>query len=96
MLMIVQFCSHKDHIDKASSQLRFLYRQAHCLNQKCDKLIVSNLMQFHVDYTHLLCILVRVRLQTTQNKMVRFILNSGKILGIILMAYSNEVILHCV
>ena len=37
-------------IKKASSRLKYLYRQASCLNQNCRKILVSALIQCHFDY----------------------------------------------
>ncbi len=72
----------KNIIHKANSRLRFLYRQASCLNQNSRKILCSALIQFHFDYAASawysgLSQVLKKRLQTTQNKMVRFILNLG-------------------
>ena len=72
----------KNIIHKANSRLRFLYRQASCLNQNSRKILVSALIQCHFDYAASawysgLSQTLKKRLQTTQNKMARFILNLG-------------------
>ena len=72
----------KDVIKKSNSRLKFLYRQGKCLNQDSRKILCSALVQCHFDYASSswysgLSQKTKLRLQTTQNKMVRFILNLG-------------------
>ena len=62
--------------------MKYLYRQASCLNQSCRKILVSALIQCHFDYTVSAWYSgvsqnSKHRLQTAQNKMVRYILNLG-------------------
>ena len=69
-------------IKKSSSRIKYLYRQASCLNQRCRKILVSALIQCHFDYAVSAWYSgssqsSKHRLQTTQNKMIRFILNWG-------------------
>ena len=69
-------------IQKSNSKLKFLYRQASCLNQNCRKILCSALIQCHFDYAASawysgLSKNLKNRSQTTQNKMARFILNLG-------------------
>ncbi len=65
-------------VKKASGRLKFLYRQGDCLNFRCRKLLCSGLIQCHFDYaspawfTGISKKALR-QLQTTQNKIVRFI-----------------------
>ena len=67
-------------IKKANAKLKFLYRKRSFLNRYTKQLLVSSLIQCHFDYAcaswylglnHVL----KNRLQATQNKMLRFILN---------------------
>jgi hypothetical protein len=69
-------------IKKANSRLKFLYRQANCLDQNSRKILCTALIQCHFDYAASswysgLSQKSKIRLQTSQNKMVRFILNKG-------------------
>ena len=72
----------KNVIHKANSRLKFLYRQARYLNQNCRKLLCSALIQCIFDYASCswfsgLGVKHKNKLQTTQNKMVRFMTKSG-------------------
>ena len=69
-------------IHKVNARLRFLYRNACCLNMMTRKTLCSALIQCYFDYacSSWYCGIskqLRHRLQTTQNKVVRFILNLG-------------------
>ena len=66
---------------KANARLKFLYRKQRFLNFKTKKLLVMSLIQCHFDYacsfwypglTQFLC---KKKLQITQNKAIRFVLN---------------------
>jgi hypothetical protein len=69
-----------DIIKKVNSRLKFLYRQSKVLNQSMRKTLCNSLIQCQFDYA---CSAwyngtnkkLRHRLQITQNKVVRFILN---------------------
>ena len=72
----------KNVIKKANSRLKYLYRQAHCLDQDSRKILCSVLIQCHFDYAASswysgISADLKTRLQRTQNKMARFILNLG-------------------
>ena len=67
-------------IKKANARLKFLYRKKEYLTQHAKKLLVMSLIQCHYEYacsirynglTHAL----KKKLQITQNKFIRFILN---------------------
>jgi hypothetical protein len=67
-------------ISKANARLKFLYRKRDFLTQHTRKLLVTSLIQCHFDYAcsfwyQSLTQLLKNRLQTTQNKLVRFVLN---------------------
>jgi hypothetical protein len=67
-------------IDKVNSRLKFLYRNKRFLSMHTKKLLVSSLIQCHYDYA---CAMwypglskyLKDRLQTCQNKVIRFVLN---------------------
>jgi hypothetical protein len=72
----------KHVICKANARLKFLYRQAKYLDHNCRKLLSSALIQCLFDYASCswfsgLNAKFKNKLQTTQNKMVRFITNRG-------------------
>ena len=67
-------------ISKANARLKFLYRQAKFLNPHCKKLLASALIQCHFDYACSwwfagLTKFLKSKLQTTQNKIIRFVLD---------------------
>ena len=67
-------------INKANARLKFLYRKRHFLTEHTKKLLVSALIQCHFDYTcsfwyNGLTKHWKSKLQVTQNKLVRFVLN---------------------
>ena len=67
-------------IKKAGARLHFLYRHANYLNERSRKTLCSALIQGHFDYCcsswfSTLSVKLKKRLQVTQNKLVRFILN---------------------
>lgn len=67
-------------IKKANAKLMFLYRKSSFLNRYTKQLLVSSLIQCHFDYACASWYLglsqnLKNRLQATQNKLVRFILN---------------------
>merc|ERR1712121_378365 len=70
----------KEIIKKANTRLKFLYRNKNLLNFQCRKTLCSALIQCHFDYS---CSSwypginkgLKDKLQATQNKMIRFILN---------------------
>ena len=67
-------------IQKANSRMKFMYRNGSCLNQNCRKILCSALIQCHFDYSSSswysgLSQRLKNKLQITQNKMVRYILN---------------------
>lgn len=69
-------------IAKSNSKLKFLYRQIECLDQNTRKILSSALIQCHFDYCSpawysSLSAKLKHRLQTTQNKIIRFILKMG-------------------
>ena len=66
-------------IGKANSRLKFLYRKSKFLTMHTRKLLVSSLIQCHFDYSCSfwypgLTQFLKSRLQSTQNKLVRFVL----------------------
>ena len=66
-------------IPKALGKLKFLYRHGHCLNTDLRKKMCTALIQCHLDYCNnawftSLPVSLKQKLQVTQNKMVRFIL----------------------
>ena len=67
-------------IKKANSRLKFLYRKGQFLTLHTKKLLVMSLIQCHFDYACSfwypgLTQTLKNRLQTTQNKLIRFVLN---------------------
>ena len=65
---------------KATSRILFLYRQANFLDSKRKKMVASALIQCHFDYTSSswfssLTQKTKNKLQITQNKMIRYILD---------------------
>ena len=68
-------------IRKSNAKLKFLYRQAKNLDLQTKKLLVSALLQCHYDYASAswysgLTKKFKSRLQCSQNKIVRFLLNA--------------------
>lgn len=68
-------------ISKSNAKLKFLYRQTRKMDFNTKKLLVSALIQCHMDYASAswysgLTKRLKTRLQTTQNKVVRFMLNA--------------------
>jgi hypothetical protein len=66
-------------IQKANSRLKYLYRKKEYLTQQTKKLLVMSLIQCHFDYAcsiwyHSLTKMLQNKLQTTQNKLLRFVL----------------------
>jgi hypothetical protein len=69
-------------IQKVNARLKFLYRNATCLNTQTRKTLCSALIQCYFDYacSSWYCGInkqLKHKLQVTQNKIVRFILNLG-------------------
>ena len=67
-------------IKKANARLKFLYRKQAYLTEHTKRLLVSALIQCHLDYAcsfwyHGLTKFWKDKLQVTQNKMARFVLN---------------------
>ncbi len=67
-------------IKKVSGRLKFLYRHAHILNRTLRKNLSSALLQCHIDYCSTSWFSntskkYKQKLQVTQNKIIRFILN---------------------
>ena len=67
-------------IQKANARLKFLYGKRIFLNLTTRKLLVMSLIQCHFDYAcsfwnSCLSKLLKNRLQVTQNKIIRFVLN---------------------
>ena len=66
-------------IQKANCRLKFLYRNAKFLNRYVKRMLASSLIQCHFDYgctfwfSGLSCKL-KSKLQTTQNKIIRFVM----------------------
>ena len=72
----------KDVIAKCNNRLKFLYRNGHSLNIHTKKLLCSALIQCHYDYAcsswySSVSQTYKKKLQTHQNKMVRFILDKN-------------------
>ena len=72
----------KSVISKANSRLKFLYRKSKFLTFHTRKLLVMSLIQCHFDYACSfwypgLTQSLKTRLQTTQNKVIRFVLQMG-------------------
>lgn len=66
-------------LQKANARLKYLYRKKEYLTQLTKKLLVMSLIQCHYDYAcsiwyHGLTKMLRNKLQTTQNKLMRFVL----------------------
>ena len=66
---------------KSSNKLKFLYRNAGKFNLSTKKLLISALIQCHFDYTcsawyNGLSKKLKCRMQCTQNKIIRFMLNA--------------------
>ena len=67
-------------IKKANARLKFLYRKQAYLTDHSKRLLVSSLIQCHFDYAcaywyHGLTKFGKDKLQVTQNKLIRFLLN---------------------
>jgi len=67
-------------IKKANSRLKFLYRKRKYLTEHTKKLLAFSLIQCHFDYAcsfwyHALTKQLKSKLQVTQNKLIRFVLN---------------------
>jgi hypothetical protein len=67
-------------LKKANSRLKFLYRKKEFLSEFTKKLLIMSLVQCHFDYAcsvwyNGLSQSFKNKLQTTQNKMIRFVLN---------------------
>ena len=67
-------------LQKANARLKFLYRKRNFLNLTTKKLLVMSLIQFHFDYARSfwypgLSKVLKNKLQVTQNKIIRFVLN---------------------
>ena len=77
----LHFCSLAENIiKKANARLKFLYRKNEFLTEQTKKLLVMSLIQCHFDYACSvwysgLTQFLKNKLQTTQNKMIRFVLN---------------------
>ena len=72
----------KNVVCKITNKLKFLYRYQHCLNQTLKKNLCSALLQCHFDYCcsswyFNLSNKLKCKLQTTQNKIVRYIIASN-------------------
>ena len=71
-----------DIVKKTTSRLKFLYRNAKFLDFHARKLLVSTLIQCHFDYAISAWFMglskcLRKKLQISQNKLVRFVLDLG-------------------
>ena len=84
-LVIDQFLSGEiiasNIIYKSSNKLKFPYRNAGKFNLETKKLLISDLIQCHFDYTcsawyNGLSKKLKCRMQCTQNKIIRFMLNA--------------------
>ena len=69
-------------VNKVNARLKFLYRHSGCLSLKCRQLLCSALIQCHFDYCSTSWYAglgkgLKKKLQITQNKVVRFILQMG-------------------
>ena len=67
-------------LKKANSRLKFLYRKKDYLTQHAKRLLAMSLIQCHYDYAcsiwyNGLTQVLKNKLQTTQNKLIRFVLN---------------------
>jgi hypothetical protein len=67
---------------KANARLKFLYRKRDYLAFHTKKLLVMALIQCHLDYACCFWFLgvtkyLKDKLQVTQNKLIRFVLNLG-------------------
>jgi len=70
-------------INKANARLKFLYRKSDYLTVHIKRLLVLSLIQCHFDYAccswyYGLTKFWKDKLQVTQNKLIRFVLNLGK------------------
>ena len=68
-------------ISKSNAKLKFLYRQTRNVNPETKKMLTSALIQCHFDYASSswysgLTKKYKARLQCTQNKVIRFLLNA--------------------
>ena len=68
-------------VSRSNGKIKFLYRQTRHFNMKTKKLLTSALIQCHFEYASAswysgLTKKYKNRLQTTQNKIVRFLLNA--------------------
>ena len=69
-------------LNKCTARLKFMFRHCNALDVNCRKLLYSALVQCHFDYAASAWYMgisqyLKRRLQTAQNKAVRFILNLG-------------------
>jgi hypothetical protein len=67
-------------IKKANSRIKFLYRKRQFLTKYTKRLLAFSLIQCHFDYAcsfwyHALAKQMKAKLQVTQNKLIRFVLN---------------------
>ncbi len=72
-------------ISKSNARLTFLYRQVRNVDLKTKKLLVSALIECHFDYASTswysgLTKNYKSRLQCTQNKVIRFLLNAPEVI----------------
>jgi hypothetical protein len=73
-------CLARSIIRKSNARLKFLYRKSKFLNYHTRKLLVNSLIQCHFDYAssawfNSLTQELKQKLQVTQNKIIRFVLN---------------------
>ena len=66
-------------IQKANCRLKFLYRNAKFLNRHVKRMLASSLIQWHFEYGctfwfSALLYKLKSKLQTTQNKLIRFVM----------------------
>ena len=67
-----------DIVKKVNGRIKFMYRQGNCLNTSLRKMLCNSLIQCHFDYAcsswyNGITKQLKNRLQTTQNKVIRFI-----------------------
>ena len=67
-------------LSKVNGILRFLFRKAKLLSFHTKKLLVMSIIQCHVDYAstiwfYSITLSLRDKFQTTENKIIRFVLN---------------------
>ena len=67
-------------LSKVNGRLRFLFRKAKFLSFHTKKLLAMSIIQCHVDYASTIWFSsitqsIRDKFQTTQNKIIRFVLN---------------------